>query len=94
LGTLSAATDFLGSIVFRFAASNRRDARIPEALYWLVRAGHYGCVDVNSWKTTRDAFRMLQLRYRGTSWAKRTPTWFKNDYDIRQEIRDRQSRNQ
>jgi hypothetical protein len=93
LGTLSAAGDFLGGIVFRFAESNRRDPRIPEALYWLVRAGHYGCVDVNTWKTTRDAFRMLQLRYPRTSWAKRTPTWFKNDYDIRQEIKDRQAEN-
>ena len=93
LGTLSAAADFLGGIVLPFAKSHPEDTRVPEALYWLVRAGHYGCADVNTWKTTRAAFRALQLRYPETSWAKRTPTWFKNDFDIRREIEARQARN-
>jgi hypothetical protein len=93
LETLGAATDFLGGIVLPFAQSHPDDARVPEALYWLVRAGHYGCADVNTWKTTRAAFRVLHLRYPKTSWAIRTPTWFKNDFDIRQKIKARQSRN-
>jgi hypothetical protein len=93
LGTLGAATDFLGGIVLQFAQSHPDDARVPEALYWLVRAGHYGCADVNTWKTTRAAFRVLHLRYPKTSWAIRTPTWFKNDFDIGQKIKPRQSRN-
>jgi hypothetical protein len=91
MGTLSAATDFLGGIVLAYAKAHPGDARIPEALYWLVRAGHYGCADTNTWKTTRTAFRVLQLRYPKTSWAKRTPTWFKNDYDIRRELEVRDS---
>ena len=93
LETLGAATDFLGGIVLQFAQSHPDDPRVPEALYWLVRAGHYGCADVNTWKTTRAAFRVLHLRYPKTSWAIRTPTWFKNDFDIRREIKARQSRN-
>src|SRR4051794_4901516 len=83
LAGLGVATDFLGSVVMKFAATHRDDVRVPEAQYWLVRAGHCGCVDVNTWKTARAAFRLLHLRYQGTSWAKRTPTWFKNDFDIR-----------
>jgi hypothetical protein len=93
LGTLSAAADFLGGIVLPFAKSHPQDPRIPEALYWLVRAGHYGCVDVNTWKVARAAFRVLQLRYPKTSWARRTPTWFKNDFDIRSEMKAREREN-
>jgi hypothetical protein len=74
LGALSAATDFLGSVVFQYAASHRGDSRIPEALHYLVRSGHYGCADVNTWKTTRAAFRMLHLRYPRSNWTGRTPT--------------------
>jgi hypothetical protein len=90
LGRLGAATDFLGGIVLAYAKADPGDARIPEALYWLVRAGHYGCADTGTWKTTRDAFRVLQMEYPRTSWARRTPTWFRNDFDIRQEIRERE----
>ena len=88
LGKLGAATDFLSAMVLQFAESHREDPRVPEALYWLVRAGHYGCADINTWKATRAAFRLLHLRYPATSWAKRTPTWFKNDLDIHLEIKD------
>lgn len=93
LGKLGAATDFLGGIVLPFSAAHSDDVRVPEALYWLVRAGHYGCADANTWKTTRASFRELQRRYPGTTWARRTPTWFKNDYDIYTEIRERQQQN-
>ena len=76
-------------MVFRYAESHRGDERVPEALYWLVRAGHYGCVDVNSWKVTRAAFQMLHLRYPASSWTKRTPTWFQREDDIRTEVERR-----
>lgn len=93
LKKLSAATDFLGGIVLPFAKSHPNDVRVPEALHRLVEAGHYGCADVNTWKTTRAAFRVLQLGYPNSTWAKRTPTWFKNDFNIRDEIKARQSEN-
>ncbi len=83
LSALSAATDFLGSIVFSYAAAHPDDSRIPEALHYLVRSGHYGCADVNTWKITRNAFRMLHLRYPDSDWTKRTPTWFKSESDFR-----------
>jgi hypothetical protein len=79
--------------VLPFAQSHPDDPRVPEALSGVVRAGHYGCADVNTWKTTRAAFRVLHLRYPKTSWAIRTPTWFRNDFDIRQKIKARRSQN-
>jgi hypothetical protein len=91
LGALGAATDFLGGIVVRYADSHRNDSRVPEALHNVVRSGRFGCADVNTWKTTQAAFRMLHLRYPRSEWAKRTPTWFKNDFDIRQEMKSRQN---
>jgi hypothetical protein len=93
LGRLGAAANFLGSIVFQFAVLHPEDQRVPEALYWLVRAGHYGCVDANTWKTTHRAFRMLHLNYPKTSWAARTPTSFKNEDDIHQEMKRREQAN-
>ncbi len=90
LGNMSAATDFLAGIVFHYAKAHPDDTRIPEALHNLVRSGHYGCADVNTWKTTREAFRMLHLRYPANEWTKRTPTWFKNNFDIRRELKARQ----
>jgi hypothetical protein len=78
LGKLGAATDFLWSIVLSYAGQHPNDPRLPEALHNLVRSGHYGCTDANTWKSTRAAFRMLHLRYPASDWTKRTPTWFKN----------------
>jgi hypothetical protein len=89
LGNLHAAGDFLASIVFPYAKSHGEDARVPEALYHLVRVVQYGCVDVDTWKVARDAFEMLHGRYAKTEWAKRTPVWVKNDLDIRRLLRDR-----
>lgn len=89
LDKLSAATDFFGSVVLPFAKAHPDDTRVPEALYWIVRAGHFGCADVNTWKTTRSAFQVLQLTYPKTKWAKQTPTWYKNEQDIRAEIKAR-----
>lgn len=84
LEKLGAATDFLGSIALPFAETHAEDPRVPEALYWLVRAGHYGCAGEDTWKTTRAAFRVLQVRYGKTDWARRTPTWFKADPESRE----------
>jgi TolA-binding protein len=90
LGKLSAATDFLGGIVLQFAKSHPDDPRVPEALSEIVRAGRYGCADVDTWKTTRSAFQSLQLKYPKSDWAKRTPTWFKSEQDIRAEVKSRE----
>jgi hypothetical protein len=90
LGTLHAATDFLGRIVLQFGKSHGDDARVPEALYCVVRAGRFGCADVDTWQTTRAAFRMLHLRYPKSSWAKRMPTWHKESWDIRRVVKHRQ----
>ncbi|HTB17412.1 MAG TPA: hypothetical protein VK708_04815 [Bryobacteraceae bacterium] len=89
LGKLGAATDFLSTLVFSYAKTHSDDSRIPEALHNLVRAGHYGCADTNTWKATREAFRMLHQRYPASEWTKRTPTWFKNDSDFQPDTSNR-----
>ena len=61
-GAEAEAANFLGGIVFEYARAHGDDASVPEALYWLVRAGHYGCADPETWKTTRAAFRLLHRR--------------------------------
>jgi hypothetical protein len=82
LSSLHAAADFLGSIVFPYAVAHPDDPRIPEALHNLVRAEHYGCNDVNTWKVARKAFQMLHLRYPKSEWTKRTPSWVMNASDF------------
>jgi hypothetical protein len=84
LGRAGNATDFLGRIVLDYAAG-RRDSRIPEALHLLVQAGHFGCQDTNTWKTSRAAFRELHERYPGSAWAAKTKSWFR-DQSIRGRI--------
>jgi hypothetical protein len=87
LTTSGAAADYLGKIVFEYARSNPNDARVPEALHGVVRSGHFGCSDVNTWMVSRDAFRMLHSRYPNGEWAKRTPYWFK-EWSIKGTIED------
>ena len=82
-----AAADYLGKIVLEYARSNPGDIRVPEALHTIVRTGHYGCSDVDTWKVSRDAFRLLHSRYPNNEWAKRTPYWFK-EWSIRGTIED------
>lgn len=78
--------EFLAKIVFAYAQVHPTDARVTEALYWLIRAGHYGCGDTDTSKVTRSAFRLLQTRYAKTIWAKQTPTWSESN-SIREEIK-------
>ena len=88
LATLGGGPDFLGSIVLEFAKSNPGDPRVPEALYGVVRSSRYGCEDIDTWKTSRAAFRLLHTRYPKSEWAKRTPYWFKGYSNVRSEIGD------
>ena len=52
-----------------YAAAHPGDARVPEALYWLVHVGHFGGSHEHSGKR---AFLLLHRRYPGSVWAKRT----------------------
>jgi hypothetical protein len=79
LAALGPATDFLGGIVLDYAGVHPDDPRVPEALHYVVRSARFGCSDTDTWKTTRAAFRLLHTRYPKSQWARRTPTWFRQD---------------
>lgn len=51
-----------------YIAAHPKDPRDPEALYWLVRVGHFGGSHDHS---GRRAFMLLHRRYEGTIWAKK-----------------------
>lgn len=67
-GTLSAWEE-----LFAYAQANPREARAPEALYWLIRISRRGHIHG---RLGYRAFRLLHTRYRGSSWTKRSPYYF------------------
>ncbi len=66
---------FLGERVMRWVKQHPQDARAPEALHLVVRAGHYAC-DAPTQLTSREAFQFLHRHYPHSEWAKKTPYWF------------------
>ena len=77
LGEVETASNFLGRIVLSWAAKHRQDTRVPEALYFVVRAGRYGCNDADTWRYSRDAFGLLHKRYGESEWARMTKYWYR-----------------
>jgi hypothetical protein len=71
------APNFLGKTVLSWASKHPKDTRIPEALYLVVRAGHYGCSDAATWRYSRDAFQLLHKQYEESAWAKMTKYWYR-----------------
>ena len=77
LSTIGAAPNYFGRIVFQWAKENPNDARVPEALYLLVRATRYGCTTEQTGGVSKQAFDLLHARYPDSPWTKKTPYWFK-----------------
>jgi len=65
----------LAEPVLTWAKSHSDDARVPEALHYVVRAYRYGC-DEPSRNYSKIAFKLLHDRYPRTEWAQKTPFWF------------------
>ncbi len=55
-----------------YAKAHPNDPRMPEALHWIVHASNFGASHDHS---GRRAFRMLQLGYPKSVWAKHTPSY-------------------
>jgi hypothetical protein len=72
---IPAAPAYLGGIVLAWARAHRTDARVPEALHLVVRAGHFGMAPPKL-PTSRAAFELLHRRYPDSEWAGKTPLWF------------------
>jgi hypothetical protein len=76
LAALAAGPDWLGAQTLAFAEQYPQDARIPEALYLVVRASRYGCNDAKTGDVSKRAFDLLHRRYPNTQWTKKTPYWY------------------
>lgn len=56
-----------------FARANPTDPQVPEALYWINRAGRWGGSHEHSGKR---AFQLLHARYPKSTWTKRSPIYW------------------
>ena len=76
---VSAAGDgptFLATAVIQWVHAHPGDARNPEALALVVKAGHYGCPVATKRAVVGQAFRLLHERYGKTTWAESTKYWY------------------
>jgi len=56
-----------------FAKANPKHPMVPEALYWIIRAGRWGGSHNHSGKR---AFELLHAAYPASAWAKRSPYYY------------------
>ena len=75
---LGASPNYLAREVIEWANRTPSDPRVPEALHLAVTATRYGCTDTESSKWSKAAFDLLHKRYPKTTWAQKTPYWFKD----------------
>lgn len=59
-----------------FANKNPTHPSSPEILHLAVRSTRYGCKDDNTGKFSKQAFDILQKKYKNSTWTKQTPYWF------------------
>jgi hypothetical protein len=77
LSSIGAAPNYFGRTVLQWAKDHPSDDRLPEALHLVVRATRYGCSDAGTGPISKQAYDLLHARYPNSSWAKKTPYWFK-----------------
>jgi hypothetical protein len=77
LSAIGAAPNYFSSVVVQWAKTHPQDARVPEALYLVVRATRYGCTNDNTGSASKQAFDLLHTRYPESQWTNKTPYWFK-----------------
>jgi hypothetical protein len=78
LDALGAAPNYIAQQVIQWATRTPADARVPEALHLAVKTTRYGCTDKDSGRWSKAAFDLLHRKYPNTTWAKKTPHWFKD----------------
>ena len=78
LKALGAAPNYLCQQVVQWVSSNPGEPRAPEALHLAVNTTRYGCVDKATGRWSKAAYDLLHRRYPNTTWAKKTPYWFKD----------------
>ena len=78
LDALGAAPNYIAQQVIQWANRTPADPRVPEALHLAVKTTRYGCTDKDSGRWSKAAFDLLHRKYPNTTWAKKTPHWFKD----------------
>jgi hypothetical protein len=69
------ATEFFGPPLIDYAARNRDDPSVPQALHRLVFATRYAC-ESGPGEMSQAAFSLLHRNYPGSEWAEQTPYWY------------------
>jgi len=78
ISAIGSAPNYLCQQVINWANKNPSDPRVAEALHLAVTTTRHGCTDANSGRWSKAAFDLLHRKYGNTSWAKKTPYWFKD----------------
>jgi hypothetical protein len=77
LSASGAAPNYLAREVIQAANRMPDDPRMAEALHLAVKSTRYGCTDKDTARWSKAAFDVLHRKYPNTTWAKKTPYWFK-----------------
>jgi hypothetical protein len=78
LRALGTAPNYISRQVIEWANRRPSDPRVPEALHLAVRTTRYGCTDKDTVRWSKAAFDVLHRKYPNSTWAKKTPYWFKD----------------
>ncbi|MCK9265652.1 hypothetical protein M0P98_02015 [bacterium] len=72
------APNYLSNAVIEYAKKNPNNKRVPESLHLAVRSTRYPrSKNLKTGDYSREAFQLLHKRYPNSSWAKKTPYWYK-----------------
>jgi hypothetical protein len=78
LKALGPAPNYLAKQVIQWVTRNPNDPRAAEALHLAVTTTRYGCTDKETGRWSKAAFDLLHKKYPNTTWARKTPYWFKD----------------
>ena len=78
LRALGTAPNYIAREVIQWANGHPTDTRVPEALHLAVKTTRYGCTDKETVRWSKAAFDVLHRKYPNSTWAKKTPYWFKD----------------
>ena len=75
---LKAAPNYIVQQVVQWDNRTPNDPRLPEALHLAVKTTRYGCTNQESGRWSKAAYDLLHRKYPNSTWAKKTPYWFKD----------------
>ncbi|MGO4476149.1 hypothetical protein AB4Z32_07820 [Massilia sp. 2TAF26] len=76
LAPMKTATGTVGDDVLAWLDSHPKDPELPWLLHVVVMSTRGGCLDPGASQLSRKAFNLLQKRYPGTEWARKTPYYY------------------